>query len=118
MAAALVLATARSGRPYSILTPEAVVDAAWEEGLRPAPLARFPELQEDDLRRARAHAYAGALIQDLGYYPFSNRLFTDLTHYVRTGAFVRALLDESRDAFEYAFALGDHAQPRNTREPE
>src|SRR5262249_51275655 len=94
------------GMAYSILTHEAVIDAVWESDLQPILVKRYPDLQEEDLRRARAHAYGGALIQDLGYYPFSNRLFTDLTHYVRTGAFVTALLDEAEDADEYAFALG------------
>jgi hypothetical protein len=91
---------------YSILTHEAVIDAVWDSDLAPLLRQRYPGLDDDDLRRARAHAYGGALIQDLGYYPFSNRLFTDLTHYVRTGAFVAALLDEAQDADEFAFALG------------
>jgi hypothetical protein len=46
------------------------------------------------------------LIQDLGYYPFGSHLFTNLTHYVRTGDFVRSLIDGAADANEYAFALG------------
>jgi hypothetical protein len=33
-------------------------------------------------------------------------LFTNLTHYVRSGDFVRNLLDEAHDRNEYAFALG------------
>ena len=41
--------------------------------------------------------YGGAIIQDLGYYPFGSRLFSDLTHYVRSGDFVIALIAESRD---------------------
>ena len=91
---------------YSILTHESVIDRVWESDLRPVLVERYPELTEDDLLRARAHAYGGSLIQDLGYYPSSNRLFTDLTHYVRSGAFVRNLLDEAEDADQYAFALG------------
>jgi hypothetical protein len=42
----------------------------------------------------------------MGYYPYGNRLFTDLTHYVRAGAFVSALVAEAGDLNEYAFALG------------
>jgi hypothetical protein len=42
----------------------------------------------------------------MGYYPFGNRLFSDLVHYVRSGDFVLALLDEATDINEYAFALG------------
>jgi len=67
--------------------------------------ARFA-LTAADLRRARAFAYGGSLIQDIGYYPFSSRFFGDLTHYVRGGDFIEALLRQSTDANEYAFALG------------
>jgi hypothetical protein len=42
----------------------------------------------------------------MGYYPFGNRLFSDLVHYVRSGDFVEALIDEASDINEYAFALG------------
>ena len=49
---------------------------------------------------------AGAVIQDLGYYPFGSVEFSNLVHYVRTGDFVRELLVQSNDANEYAFALG------------
>ena len=42
----------------------------------------------------------------MGYYPFSSRFFSDLTHYVRSGDFVIALIHESQDLNEYAFALG------------
>jgi Zinc dependent phospholipase C len=54
------------------------------------------------------HAYAsgGAVIQDLGYYPFGSREFSNLVHDVRSGDFVRELLLESRDVNEGAFALG------------
>jgi len=46
------------------------------------------------------------VIQDLGYYPFGNKDFSNLAHYVRTGDFVLELLAESQNADEYAFALG------------
>ena len=46
------------------------------------------------------------MIQDLGYYPFGSHLFSDLVHYVRTGDFVQALIRDSQDLNEYAFALG------------
>ena len=49
---------------------------------------------------------AGAVIQDLGYYPFGSKEFSNLVHYVRSGDFVRELLPESQDVDEYAFALG------------
>jgi zinc dependent phospholipase C len=96
----------RPAAAYSVLSHEALVDAAWEASLRPALLARFPGASAEDLRRARAYAYGGSLIQDMGYYPFGNKLFSDLTHYVRSGGFLEALLRESKDLDEYAFALG------------
>src|SRR4029077_10952604 len=43
---------------------------------------------------------------DMGYFPFGNRQFSDLVHYVRSGDFVVALIDEATDVNEYAFALG------------
>jgi len=93
-------------RAYSVLTHEAVVDAAWGNYIKPLLLARFPATMPDDLRTAHAYAYGGCIIQDMGYYPFGSHLFSDLTHYVRSGDFVEALLREARDVNEYAFALG------------
>lgn len=45
-------------------------------------------------------------MQDMGYYPFGNKYFSDLVHYVRSGDFVEALLRDSTNLNEYAFALG------------
>jgi hypothetical protein len=95
----------REAGAYSALTHEAIVDAAWDDAIVPLLRARFRP-SADDLLRARAFAYGGCLIQDLGYYPFSSRLFGDLTHYVRSGDFVEALVRESRNTEELAFALG------------
>jgi hypothetical protein len=91
---------------YSVLTHEQIVDLVWGSDIEPLLLKRFPGLTEDQLREAHAYAYGGAVIQDLGYYPFGNKEFSDLVHYVRSGDFVRELLLESQDANEYAFALG------------
>jgi hypothetical protein len=91
---------------YSVLTHEAIIDAAWKDGIVPLLLQRFPAATEQELLQAHAYAYGGAIIQDLGYYPFGNKFFSDLTHYVRSGDFVVALIEESRDLNEYAFALG------------
>ncbi|HEY7304804.1 MAG TPA: zinc dependent phospholipase C family protein, partial [Bryobacteraceae bacterium] len=44
--------------------------------------------------------------QDLGYYPHGSKKFSDLTHYVRTGDFIVALISESQNLNDYAFALG------------
>ena len=43
----------------------------------------------------------------MGYYPHGSEFFTNLTHYVRTGDYVMALLKEARTLNEYAFALGN-----------
>jgi hypothetical protein len=42
----------------------------------------------------------------MGYFPFGNKMFTDLIHYVRGGDFVYALLDEATNMNELAFAYG------------
>jgi hypothetical protein len=103
----LVLLMFGSNLPaYSILTHEEIVDLVWTSQLRPLLLQRYPGLSEDELTEAHAYAYGGAVIQDLGYYPFGNAEFSDLVHYVRSGDFVRELLLESQDQNEYAFALG------------
>jgi len=94
---------------YSVLTHEEIVDLLWTGEIRLLLLERFPELSEDQLKEAHAYAYGGAVIQDLGYYPFGSVEFSNLVHYVRTGDFVRELLLESQDADEYAFALGSLA---------
>ena len=91
---------------YSVLTHEEIVDLLWTDELRPLLLKRFPALTEDQLKEAHAYAYGGAVIQDLGYYPFGSVEFSNLVHYARSGDFVRELLIQSQDANEYAFALG------------
>jgi hypothetical protein len=91
---------------YSVLAHEEIVDLLWKDEIRSLLLQRFPALTKDQLREAHAYAYGGAVIQDLGYYPFGNKQFSDLAHYVRSGDFVREMLTESRDANEYAFAMG------------
>jgi hypothetical protein len=91
---------------YSVLAHEEIVDLAWTDELRPLLLKRFPTLTEDQLKEAHSYAYGGAVIQDLGYYPFGSVEFSNLVHYVRSGDFVCELLLQSQDANEYAFALG------------
>jgi len=91
---------------YSVLTHEEIVDLLWTTDLRPLLLKRFPTLTEEQLKEAHSYAYGGAVIQDLGYYPFGSVEFSNLLHYVRTGDFVREMLLQSQDANEYAFALG------------
>ena len=94
---------------YSVLTHEAIIDLSWQQNLRPLLLQRFPQATDDQLREAHAYAYGGAIIQDMGYYPFGSKFFSDLVHYTRSGDFVLALLQdaqESQDLNDYAFALG------------
>jgi hypothetical protein len=91
---------------YSVLTHEEIIDLLWNDHLRPMILARYPGLTDDQMREAHAYAYGGAVILDMGYYPFGNKEFSDLVHYVRSGDFVVELLRESQNADEYAFALG------------
>ena len=91
---------------YSVLTHEAIIDAAWQEDIVPVLLSRFPDATAEQLVEAHAYAYGGAIIQDMGYYPFGSQFFSDLTHYVRSGDFVLALIAESHNLNEYAFALG------------
>jgi hypothetical protein len=91
---------------YSVLTHEAIIDTAWDTHIRPLLFQRFPNSTPDELRQAHAYAYGGAIIQDMGYYPHGNKFFSDLTHYFRSGDFIEALLRDSQDLNEYAFAIG------------
>jgi hypothetical protein len=102
--AALLLAPVSYG--YTVLTHEAIIDSVWDASLKKLLLIRFPGATPEELEQAHAYAYGGCIIQDLGYYPFSSRLFSDLTHYVRTGDFISELIRQSQDLNEYAFALG------------
>jgi len=95
-----------SANAYSILTHEAIVDSTWDNAIKPLLMKRFPAATAEDLLAAHAYAYGGCIIQDLGYYPFGSKQFSDLAHYVRSGDFVVAMIRESQDLNEYAFALG------------
>ena len=105
-AIALSLVGAPQGHAYSVLAHEAIIDSAWDVKIRPLLLQRFPNATPDELRQAHGYAYGGSLLQDLGYYPHGSRFFSDLTHYVRSGDFVEALLRDAQGLDEYAFALG------------
>ena len=91
---------------YTVLTHEAIIDSTWDTSVQKLLLKRFPNATPEELQQAHAYAYGGCIIQDLGYYPFSSPFFSDLTHYVRSGDFITALIRESQDLNEYAFALG------------
>ena len=106
LALVLVCSMADVTQGYSVLTHEAIIDSMWDKDIKPLLLKRFPSASVDELREAHAHAYGGAIIQDMGYYPFGSKLFSDLTHYVRSGDFVEALIRDAHDLNEYAFAIG------------
>jgi hypothetical protein len=94
-----------AAQAYSVLSHEVIVDSAWDDSIRPVLLHRFPGATPDDLRRAHAFAYGGAIVQDMGYYPFGSHLFSDLTHYIRSGDFILSMIAAAQDLDEYAFAL-------------
>jgi hypothetical protein len=102
----LLLALPTSGDAYSVLSHEAIIDAVWSTHIRPLLQRRFPNATHDELRQAHAYAYGGAIIQDMGYYPYGSKFFSNLAHYVRSGDFIEALLRDSQDINEYAFAIG------------
>ena len=91
---------------YSVLTHEALIDANWEHVILPFLKAKYPGCTTDAIKQAHAYAYGGAVVPDIGYYPYGSKQFTNLIHYVRSGDFAKALLQEAQDINEYAFALG------------
>ena len=100
------MAAPHTASSYSVLTHEAIIDSTWNDAIRPLLLKRFPDCTADELTKAHAYAYGGSIIQDLGYYPFGSKFFSDLTHYVRSGDFISSMIGESQNLNEYAFALG------------
>ncbi len=110
IAMALFLLLALSPQPragaYSLLTHEQLIDLTWQDSVVPLLLSRYPGLTPAQLDEARAYAYGGCVIQDIGYYPFGDLTFSNLTHYVRTGDFVVALFRNASNADELAFAIG------------
>jgi len=114
-----VFFAARLCPAYSVLTHEEIVDLLWQDQIQPLLKKQFPSATEEDLRKAHAYAYGGSLVQDMGYYPFGNKHFSDLVHYVRSGDFVVNLIAEASNLNEYAFALGalSHYAADNTGHP-
>jgi hypothetical protein len=100
------LTVIQSADGYGILTHQQLIDQSWDSTIAPILRNRFPSLSPEQLRRAHAYAYGGSVIQDLGYYPFCNVYFSELTHYIRSGDFVRSLFRNARTADEVAFAIG------------
>src|SRR5215831_9628461 len=106
---AAILAVVLLGFPwpasaYSVLTHEAIIDTLWRDTIVPVLKSRYPSATDDQLNEAHAYAYGGCIIQDLGYYPFGSHLFSDIVHYIRSADFLQALLNQSQNLDEYAFA--------------
>ena len=101
----LVLPT-RPVHGYSLLTHEQLIDLTWNESIVPLLKSRYPTLTPEQIEHARAYAYGGCVIQDIGYYPFGDTFFSNLTHYVRSGDFVVNLFRNAGNADELAFAVG------------
>ena len=102
----VIVFSSHSCKAYSVLTHEAIIDANWDHILLPLLKQKFPAASAEELKTAHAYAYGGAVVPDMGYYPFGSKLFTNLLHYVRSGDFVETILSEARNLNEYAFALG------------
>lgn len=123
----LLLPAGRPAGAYSLLTHEQLIDLTWKDSIVPLLLSRYPTLTAAELEHARAYAYGGCVIQDIGYYPFGDQSFSDLTHYVRSGDFVVNLFRNAGNADELAFAVGalshyigdsiGHAQATNLAVP-
>lgn len=104
--ATLLVMSTRTARAYSPLTHEELIDLTWNTSIVPLLKSRYPTLTPAELEHARAYAYGGCVIQDIGYYPFGDRNFSNLTHYVRSGDFVVNLFRNAGNADELAFAVG------------
>src|SRR6186997_471718 len=72
-------------KAYSLFAIEAFFDANWANIFLPLLQQKYPGCTTEELKQAHAFAYGGAVVPDMGYYPFGSKLFTNLTHYVRSG---------------------------------
>jgi len=102
----LALPWQRRAEAYSLLTHEQLIDLTWADSIVPLLLSRYPDLTPAQLEEARAYAYGGCVIQDIGYYPYGDMVYSNLTHYVRAGDFVVSLFRNAENANELAFAVG------------
>ncbi|RYY16835.1 MAG: hypothetical protein EOO36_10600, partial [Cytophagaceae bacterium] len=102
----VLVAPATPAAAYSVLTHQSIIDSTWDKCVLLLLQQRYPGATTKQQNEAKSYAYGGAILQDMGYYPLGAELFTNLTHYVRSGDFVRNLLREANDRNEYAFALG------------
>src|SRR6185503_14929151 len=96
----LFLTCPKFSESFAILTHEAVVDVSWEKSILPVLRKRFPNGSDSDYIKAKAYTYGGAIMPDIGFFPFGSILFTNLVHYVRSGDFTQALIEESQNLNE------------------
>jgi hypothetical protein len=106
LALLLVFPLERRAQAYSLMTHEMLIDLTWQDSIVPLLLSRYPNLTPAQLEQARAYAYGGCVIQDIGYYPFGDTTVSNLTHYVRSGDFIVNLFRNATNANELAFAVG------------
>ena len=106
LAMLLITLSPQRASAYSLLTHEQLIDLTWKDSIVPLLLSRYPNLTQAQLNEARAYAYGGCVIQDIGYYPFGDTSFSNLTHYVRSGDFVVNLFRNAQNVNELAFAIG------------
>ncbi len=69
LALALLLCLFLPARPadaYSVLTHEQLIDLTWQSSIVPLLLSRYPTLTPAQIEEARAYAYGGCVIQDIG----------------------------------------------------
>ncbi len=67
---ALLLVNPEKTEAYSVTSHQAIIDVVWEPNIKPAIRKRFPNARAEEIDRGQAYAYGGAIIQDLGYYPY------------------------------------------------
>ena len=72
-AARVLFGLGTSAHGYSLLTHEQLIDLTWDTSIVPLLLSRYPTLTPAELEHARAYAYGGCVIQDIGYYPFGDK---------------------------------------------
>ncbi|MGA8732219.1 MAG: zinc dependent phospholipase C family protein [Terracidiphilus sp.] len=106
LALLLALPCERQAVAYSLLTHEQLIDLTWKESIVPLLLSHYPNLTAAQLDEARSYTYGGCVIQDIGYYPFGDVSYSNLTHYVRSGDFVVNLFRNAQNVNELAFAVG------------
>jgi hypothetical protein len=109
LALCVILLSAPVAEAYSVLAHETLIDSAWANDIVPVLRHRYPHATPEQLKEAHGYAYGGAIVQDMGYYPYGSKFFSDLAHYVRSGDFVLTLLRDAQNLNEYAFAVGSLA---------